>query len=106
MALLIKTLIVAKKIYSYLGFYGELSVGLTVLNTKNLLWGGYQQHRSEIYECEESRIHIYRTIRYDHLSQLDSIIQSFFEELCTWFNLFLEKQTIIDIVNKIIKATF
>lgn len=100
-ALLIRALKAAKKIYSHFGFYGDLSVGITIVDAQDLLLGLPKHKYIENFKCGKKWIHVSRTLRYDDLSHLNQIIESIFKELCVHFGAVLPEQTVVDIVTEI-----
>lgn len=105
---LAKAINVVKQVYSHSGFYNDLSLGLTICNTKDTcillhreIFGGLFQGYQE-YKCDSPEITISEMFRYDELSQLDKIIQNFFAKLCLEFGLVLEKKVITETTRKIL----
>jgi len=107
-AFLIKALKAVQKIYSHFGFYGDLSVGLTIVNTQNLRLGFLSQGRRhrylERYRCDRGWISVFKTLRYDELSHLDKKIAEIFQELCIYFGAVFPKKTTMDIVQEIFSS--
>ena len=100
--LMIKALNAAKKIYSRFGFHGDLVVGLTIVNTKDLLlkldkWKPFKE-----YKCTNNTIHISRELRYDELSNPHKMLEEIFKELCVLFGLVLPEKTVIEIVKELL----
>jgi len=103
--LIIKALEVAKKIYSHFGFYGDLVVGITIVNTQNLLLALTNRRLLEEYRCTDTMIHISKELRYDELSHSHKMIEEIFKELCVLFGLVLPEKTVVEIVKEIFKTT-
>jgi hypothetical protein len=104
MVFLIKVLQFAHSLYSHFGFYGEISIGLTICNAKNLRMGFPEKRRLlDKYVCERTEIYIERTLAFDELENLRSILEDVFQELCRWFGLVLEENIISEIVAEILQ---
>lgn len=99
--LLIKALKATQKIYSHFGFYGDLSVGLTIVGIQNLLLGFPKHRYIENFRCERKQIHVSKTLRYDELSHLNKVMEDIFQELCVHFGAILPEKTIVDIVKEV-----
>jgi hypothetical protein len=78
----------ARKICLHVGFYGDISAGLTITNTKNLSLGFPQWNRYLLddYKCEFEVISVSRTLHYDDFSNLSQLIESMFAEFCRFFH--------------------
>lgn len=99
--LLIKALKATQKIYSHFGFYGDLSVGLTIVNIQNLLLGFPKHRYIENFRCERKQIHVSKNLRYDELSLLNKAIEDIFQELCVHFGAVFPEKTVVDIVKEV-----
>lgn len=99
--LLIKALKAAQKIYPHFGSYGDLSVGLTIVNTKNLLLGFPKYRHLEEFRCKTNAIRISKNLRYDELTHLNKIMEEIFKEICIEFGAIFPEQIVVDIVNEI-----
>jgi hypothetical protein len=102
---LTKTLKATRKICSLLAFYGDISVGLTIVNSKygsSKLKLGFPVMRRLLdnYNFEDGTISISRTIRYDDLGDLSETLQSMFNELCRYFHFAAESKIISEIVKE------
>jgi hypothetical protein len=102
---LTKSLRAARKICSYLAFYGDVSVGLTIINSN------YRDHKLELgfpekrrlpdtFSCEWETISVSRTIRYDDFENLSETLQSMFNEFCRYFHFAPDSETIKEIVEE------
>jgi hypothetical protein len=78
----------ARKICSHFAFYGDVSAGLTIANTKNLSLGFPQWNRylPDDCKCEFEWISVSRTLHYDDFSNLSEPIESMFAEFCRSFH--------------------
>jgi hypothetical protein len=92
----------AKKIYEKFGFYGDLSVGLTIILTEphaiclpNIRLNG--NHISKHNQMTVSKI-----VTFDELSNNQKTLEEFFKDLCILFGLALPEKTTIDLVKKIL----
>jgi hypothetical protein len=103
--LMIKALKAAKKIYSRFGFYGDLVVGITIVNTQNLLLALNNRRLPKEYKCTNNTIVISRELRYDELSNSHKMLEEIFKELCVLFGLVLPEKTVVEIVKEIIGTT-
>jgi len=99
--LLIKALEAAQKIYSHFGFYGDLSVGLTIVNVKDLVLGFPKNRYADNFRCEKKVISISKDLRYDELTHLNGIMEDIFQELCMHFGAVLPEKTTVDIVKEV-----
>ena len=102
---LAKVLKAARKICAYHAFYGNISVGLTIVNSdyRNYpLELGFPSERRlcKSYKFESETISISRTIRFDDLDDLSGTLHSMFNELCRYFHFAAETKIIADIVAK------
>ena len=102
--LLTRVLKTAKNIYSHYGFFGDLVVGLTLVFAKNptLI---HPNNFNERYEFKSNKIKVSRLLRFDELSNPQKIIEEFLTELCVHFGLILSKQTIINLIEKLVYET-
>ena len=103
--LMIKALKAAKKIYSRFGFYGDLVVGITIVNTQNLLLALNNRRLLGEYKCTHNTIVISRELRYDELPNSHKMLEEIFKELCVLFGLVLPEKTVVEIVKEIIGTT-
>jgi len=103
--LMIKALRAAKKIYSRFGFYGDLVVGITIVNTKSLFLALNNRRLPEEYKCTNNTIVISRELRYDELTNSHKMLEEIFKELCVLFGLVLPEKTVVEIVKEIIGTT-
>jgi len=99
--LLIKALKAAQKIYSHFGSYGDFSVGLTVVNTQNLLLGFPKHRHLKEFRCKTNTIRISKTVRYDELSRLNKIMEEIFKKICIEFGAIFPEKTVVDIIKEI-----
>jgi hypothetical protein len=96
-AFLFKMLKIAQQVYPHFSYYGELAIGLTMANMSNIPIK-FQRRRVEYHECQANWVKIYNNFRFDALSNMETIVETMFEELCLYFNLELEKTIIQEIV--------
>jgi len=105
--LLINALKAVQKIYSRFGFYRDISVGLTIDNTKNLSLGFLPDYRRrmsrylEDFRCNRNRIYVSKDLRYDELSHLKEKMAEVFRELCIQFEAVFPKKTTEDRVDEL-----
>ena len=102
---LAKVLKAARKICSHLVFYGNISVGFTIVNSdyRNCtLELGFPPERRlfDTYKFELETIFISRTVRFDDLSDLSGTLQSMFNELCRYFHFAAETKIIAEIITE------
>jgi hypothetical protein len=100
---LTKVLRAARKMCAYLGFYGDVSVGLTVANPMKLkLRLGFPNDRTiwDNYNCNDEYISISRALRYDDFVNLAATVQSMFSEFCRFFHFTTDSKLIAEIVEK------
>ncbi len=102
---LAKVLKAARKICSYLAFYGNISVGFTIVNSdyrNHELELGFPQERRlfEAYKFESEIISVSRTIRFDDLEDLSETFQGMFNEFCRYFHFAAETKIIAEIVKE------
>lgn len=102
---LAKVLKAARKICSQLAFFGNISVGLNIVNSdyRNFpLELGFppEIRLHETYKFESEIISISRTIRFDDLNDLSGTLQSMFNELCRYFHFAAETKIITEIVKQ------
>ena len=108
--LLIDALKAVQKIYSRFGFYGNISVGLTIDNTKNLRLGFLQDDRMRIrryiegFRCESNRVFVSKDLRYDELSYLDKKMAEILRELCIQFGAIFPEKAIEDMVGELFSS--
>ena len=99
-----------QKIYSRFGFYGDISVGLTIDNTKNLRLGFLQDDRMRTHRyieesrCESNRIFVSKDLRYDELSHLDKKMVKMLRELCIHFGATFPEKTIEGMVGEVFSS--
>jgi len=92
-----------QKLCSRIAFYGDVSVGLTIANTKdiNLGLGSSRNWRlHDIYRCENETISVSRTLRYDDFSDLSQPLESMFSEFCRVFHFAPDSAEVTKIVKE------
>jgi len=106
MIFLTKVLRIAKRLYSHFGYFGEITFGFTICNTKNLKFGFPQRrYPFEEFVCESPQIYIERTLSIDEFDNLKKIPTEIFIELCRWFGLVLEEKTVSEIMDEILSQS-
>jgi len=102
MVFLADVLQIANRFYSHFGFYGDISVGLTICGAKNLRLGlPRRRYLTDEHPCEYSQIYIERTVAFDQLHDIGSILRDIFRELCRWFGLVPSEEHISEIMAEI-----
>lgn len=100
---LTKVLKIARKMRSYLAFYGDVSVGLTITSPLSLkLRLGFPQGRPLVdnYNSDYETIHVSRTLHYDDFENLSEMLQSMFNEFCRFFHFAADSSIIAEIVER------
>jgi hypothetical protein len=100
---LTKVLKIARKMCSYLAFYGDVSVGLTITSPLNLkLHLGFPQGRHPVdnYCSDYETIHVSRTLHYDDFENLSETLQNMFNEFCRFFHFAADSSIITEIVER------
>lgn len=100
---LARVLRAARKICAHLGFYGDISVGLTVANPmKAKLRLGFPNDRPifDNYDFDGEWISVCRTLHYDDFANLSPTIQSMFSEFCRFFHFTMDSVLVAEIVEK------
>jgi hypothetical protein len=77
-----------RKICLHFAFYGDVSAGLTITNTKNLSLGfpQWKRYLLDDHKCEFETISVSRTLHYDDFSNLSQPIESMFADFCRFFH--------------------
>jgi hypothetical protein len=90
----------AQKIYSHFGFFGDLSVGLTLdlMENLNILRNFSNFRLPEGYEFKGESIRISKNVAYDELSNPQKLLEEFFKEICVNFGLILPEETVVKII--------
>ena len=86
---------------AHVAFYGDISFGLNIEDTKSLSIAFPRNLRLyDDYRSEWKTISISRTIRFDDFGNLSQTIQGMFGEFCRFFHLALDSKTIEAIVEE------
>jgi hypothetical protein len=102
MVFLADVLRIASRLYGHFGFYGDISVGLTICGAKNLrLELPRHRYLTDEHPSEHSQIYIERTPTFNQLHDIGSILRDVFRELCRWFGLVLDEKNISDMIAEI-----
>jgi hypothetical protein len=100
---LTKVLKIARKMCSYLAFYGDVSVGLTITSPPSTkLHLGFPQDRPLLddYTSDYETIHVSRTLHYDDFENLSETLQNMFNEFCRFFHFAADSSIIARIVER------
>jgi hypothetical protein len=101
--LLTKVLKIARKMCSYLAFYGDVSVGLTITSPRSTkLHLGFPQGRPLLddYTSDYETINVSRTLHYDDFGNLSETLQSMFNAFCRFFHFTADRSIIVEIVER------
>ncbi len=90
----------AKKIYDKFGFFGELSVGLTLMSDKNLILSLKKYHFDDDYQYTSNKIMVDEDILYDDLSTPKAILENFLKKICINFGLILYEKQVRELIEE------
>jgi hypothetical protein len=91
----------AKRIYEHFGFYGDLSVGLTVVLTEPHSINLPNISLHDNYRSRDNKIMVFKDLTFDELYNNQRIIEELFKDLCILFGLVLPENTITELIKKI-----
>ena len=100
---LTKVLKVARKLCTFIGFYGDVSVGLTTTSAPPLkLHLGFPQNRLQPEDCisDYDVVSVSRMLHYDDFENLSKPLQSMFSEFCRFFHFATDSSVVTEIVEK------
>lgn len=95
-----KVLMNAKKIYDRFGYFGELTVGLTLVSNKNLILSLKNHYFDDDYHYTGNKIMVDEDILYDDLSAPKEILQEFLKKICINFGLTLYEKEIKELIEE------
>lgn len=88
-----KVLESAKKIYTKFGFFGELTLGLTIITNHNLVLSLTNHVLDNDYQYKGKKITVSEDFCYDDLANQKTKLEDLFKKICVQFGLiFYEKQ--------------
>ena len=97
---IIKVMKTAKKMYERVGFFGELTVGLTLKSKKNLVLSLTNYGTDDSREYMGNTIQVAQNLRYDDLSNPKILLENFLKQICIYFGVILEEKKVIEMITQ------
>ncbi len=100
-----KVLMSAKKIYDRFGFFGELSVGLTLMSNNNPILSLNNYHFDNDYEYSGNKLTVAEDILYDDLSTPKTKLEDFLKKICINFGLTLYEKQVRELIEETLSTS-
>ncbi len=83
------------------GFFGDLSVGLTIVFTEPHIINIPDYRLYDDYKSKNNKIMVSKDLTFDELTNPQKILEELFKDLCILFSLILPEKMVVDLIKKL-----